>query len=431
MMLFCRRCLLLGLLLLCGNETVRAGDTVTYHARIKSILTRHCTPCHARGRIGPMPLTTYTEASAYGAMIARVTRDRRMPPWSAEEAGTQITRGHRLSDADVEALEAWVADGLREGKPSRVLVRPVPMPSTGTALKPTPSKAFADTSVRRFAMQQRYTLTGSHGDYGQVFVVPTGLEEDLWTDAIRFHPGNARIVQSVMVAVDTGGEGETLDLQTPEPGYPTFSAWNFQPAAPVWYTWMPDDAEQILPKGFLKRIPARSTLLFHVRYMAAPEITTAQSDSSWLEVHTAQRTPQTKEVTSRLVVHSGLLREPLRLGAGDRRQVLVNLPLESAMRIHSLMPFGQYACRSWEVSAVSADGEARTLLSIPDWNFYWRRRYALSQPFLLDAGTTLRALAYYDNTDANGALPILPPTLITAGEGKKREAFWLVAEVSE
>lgn len=418
---------LVVLLLFCGNSVARAGDTVTYHQHVKPLLTRHCTPCHARGRVGPMPLTTYTESSAYGAMIARVTRERRMPPWSADEVGTQVVHGHRLSEADIVVLEAWVADGLQEGKPQKV--------SHVAAVKPllpsAPGKAFTTPNIRRFAMAQRYTLDGSHSDYGRVFVVPTGLTEDLWVDAIRFRPGNARIVQSVMVAVDTSGDGATLDAQTPEPGYAAFSAWNFLPATPLWYAWMPDDAEQILSKGFLKKLPAHSTLLFHIRYMPAPETDGPQSDSSWLEVRTAQPMPATTEVYSRLIIHPGLLREPLYIGAGDRRQLLVNLRIDTATRIHSLMPFGQYACRSWEVSAVRTDGEAQLLLSIPDWNFNWRRRYALQQPVLMPAGTTFRALAFYDNTDANAALPILPPTPVTAGEGKKREAFWIVAEVSE
>ena len=66
-----------------------SAQDVTWSEDIAPILFDHCTSCHREGEIGPFPITSYEEATAYGGMIEYVTAIKYMPPCSPNQCDRQ------------------------------------------------------------------------------------------------------------------------------------------------------------------------------------------------------------------------------------------------------------------------------------------------------------------------------------------------------
>jgi hypothetical protein len=57
--------------------------------------------------------------------------------------------------------------------------------------------------------------------------------------------------------------------------------------------------------------------------------------------------------------------------------------------------------KSFEYNIVEPHGRIRTLLRVPNYNFYWQLSYREATPIPLKAGMRLQALARFDNSAAN------------------------------
>ena len=94
------------------------------------------------------------------------------------------------------------------------------------------------------------------------------------------------------------------------------------------------------------------------------------------------------------------------------------------VEIHGIMPMGQTALGSWDIYAVDSSTNQRyNLLRIPYWDAHWKKKYLLETPVQLSAGSKIFGVAYYNNTDGNNNLLILPPKKINYGEGQRDELF--------
>jgi hypothetical protein len=51
------------------------------------------------------------------------------------------------------------------------------------------------------------------------------------------------------------------------------------------------------------------------------------------------------------------------------------------------------------------DGREETLLHVPKYDFNWQRPYELAEPIKIPAGSTIKAIAVYDNSAANRMNP--------------------------
>jgi hypothetical protein len=61
--------------------------------------------------------------------------------------------------------------------------------------------------------------------------------------------------------------------------------------------------------------------------------------------------------------------------------------------------------KSFRYEAILPDGKVRILLDIPRYDFNWQLSYRLADPVPLPAGTTIRAIAHFDNSSGNPANP--------------------------
>ena len=85
----------------------KAPEKVTYEARVQSIISANCSPCHIPpGNKGD--LNTYATASAHiDDIIARIQKN-------PGERGFMPMRHPKLSDSTIQVFVQWKADGLLE-----------------------------------------------------------------------------------------------------------------------------------------------------------------------------------------------------------------------------------------------------------------------------------------------------------------------------
>jgi hypothetical protein len=143
-------CLLLLLILVFGGGLPSRAQ-VTWSGQVASIIYTHCTPCHRPGEIGPMPFTSYQEASAYASMIAFTTQARSMPPWQANPNYSHLLGERVLSTQEIQTIADWVQQGALRGNPAQEPA--LPQFPTGSQL------GLPDTVI---SMAQSYVHQGNN-----------------------------------------------------------------------------------------------------------------------------------------------------------------------------------------------------------------------------------------------------------------------------
>jgi hypothetical protein len=88
--------------------------------------------------------------------------------------------------------------------------------------------------------------------------------------------------------------------------------------------------------------------------------------------------------------------------------------------------------RSFRYEAAYPDGRTEVLLDVPRYDFAWQNRYVLAEPKRLPAGTVVRCIAVYDNSEDNPANPD-PGATVLAGRQSWDEMFngyfeWALAD---
>lgn len=403
------------LCLWCGNATI--SQTLDYHTNIKPIVQTHCLPCHTKAGIGAMPLTTCAEVKAYGKMVQYVTENRMMPPWKADANFSALKNANTLDDASIAAIKTWVDNGLPEGK---------------AAAEAKPSRPTSAANIARpdavMAMEKSFTIKDDYTERSQVFVLPVTVKKDEWVDAIEFVPGNRKLVKSCTVSVDTGQTGTEYDGNDLAYGYRSATGLGFVPYQHSWYQWTADEQATFHPPPYAKKLFAGSKLLLHITYKASKTI---QKDSSFLKLRFAKKAGPVKWIRSEVLFDtSHITNGPFLINPGDKRKFYAERAVKAPMEIHSLMPVGQVALGGWEIYAVDSASQQRiNLLKIPYWDAHWKKKYLLQNPVQLSAGSKIFGIAYYNNSEDNPNLTILPPKKIRHGHGQRDELFLVQFDV--
>src|SRR5207245_250489 len=101
--------------LLLAAAAINAPAVPVFTRDIAPILYRQCAACHHEGEVAPFPLISYDDAKKRARLIGQVTRARSMPPWKPAPGFNHFAGERRLSEAEIQTIQRWVATGAREG----------------------------------------------------------------------------------------------------------------------------------------------------------------------------------------------------------------------------------------------------------------------------------------------------------------------------
>lgn len=173
--------------------------SVTFADHVAPILQRSCQNCHRPGGGGPMSLMTYDEVRPWAPVIKYRTaiRDRMgaMPPFYAEKhiGITEFKDDYSLNDIDLALIQAWADNGAPRGNPEDEPPLLVFTDSNVWTIG-EPDLILRSADVSRPAVGPDW--------WGDIGLVPTGLTEDRYVQAIQ-----VREINDIPADEETGTVG--------------------------------------------------------------------------------------------------------------------------------------------------------------------------------------------------------------------------------
>ncbi|MEM7233870.1 MAG: redoxin domain-containing protein [Planctomycetota bacterium] len=346
--------------------------SVTYSKHIAPILNRSCVECHREGEIAPFPLTNYDEVAGWAETILEVIDDGRMPPWHANPAHGKFKNDSRLADADKKLIYSWVDDGTPEGNP-KDLPKP-PTFATGWRIdKP-------DAVIR---MPRAFEVPAEGTVPYQYFSVDPGWKEGRWVKVAEAIPDARSVVHHIILFFVPPGAERYRDqlvfqnmIASMAPGLP-----------PTRYV---DGAAKYVPKG--------SKLMFQMHY--TPD-GSKHKDQSHVGLIFAKDGEVKKEVRSRMAVNFRFRIPP----GADNHRVESGYRFGRDSQLISLLPHMHLRGKSFRYTAMYPTGKQEILLDVPKYDFNWQNVYTLAEPKKMPAGTVIRCVAHFDNSEGNLANP--------------------------
>jgi len=381
----------------------QSGDTPTFSRDVTPILFKNCVSCHRPGEMAPMSLLTYAQARPFARSIREKVELGTMPPWHAEAPAGTFLNERQLTSTEKGILVRWASNGAPEGDPKDM--PPVPSFPTGWTIG-TPDAIFT--------MAKPYDVPAS-GEIAYQFVqIPTNFTEDKWAQAIEIRPGVRSVVHHVLVfASEPGGTPRQQPfVQRPGGGNgrgaaqvaPALAAalrGRAQNAAtnrgPLIATTAPGTNAQLFQPGKAMRIKAGSILTLQIHYTATGK---AEKDSTSVGFIFAKEPPQ-QEVRSSAFINAQLT---IPAGATNHRVDSV-IDFNQDAHIVALFPHTHLRGKNWEYQLTYPDGREEVVLAVPRYDFNWQTYYQFAKPIAAPKGSTLRAIAHYDNSANNKANP--------------------------
>ena len=372
-------------------------DTVTFAADIAPILYTHCANCHRPEASAPFSLLTYGEVKSRAARVAEVTRSRYMPPWKPEPGYGDFADVRRLSQAQIELIQRWVAEGSLEGDPAAT--PPPPPPTDGWQLG-TPDLVVT--------MDRPFTVPGGGDDIYRHFVMPLPVPGTRFVKAWELRAGNSPALHHATMEIDRTGMSRHLEMQDPSPGYEGLVAHTTMAPDGYFLDWAPGHTPYRAPEGMAFPIEKDSDLvvMLHLRPTGKPEDVRISVGLYFSD------TPPT-----RVPALLRLTRQDLDIPAREPRYVVTNsftTPVD--LDVFTVQPHAHNLAREIEGFALLPDGTRKPLLYVRDWDFNWQGVYRYSSPVFLPAGTTVTGRWVFDNSDANPRNPNRPARQVTFGQ---------------
>ncbi len=385
-----------------------AQERRTFARDVAPILSKHCVTCHLPGETAPFSLLTFEDVRPRARRIADLTRSRAMPPWKPEPGHGHFQGERRMTDAEIEVIQDWVAGGMTRG--TNVDLPNPPKVSDSWRLG-TP-----DVVVQ---MAEPYVLPAQRRDVFRTFVIPIPVNAPVYVRAVEFLPGNARVVHHANIKVDRTRLSRRRDDDGPGPGYEGGGSREAKFPDGMFLGWTPGQSPRVSPEGMSWRLEPQSDLVVELHLMPgeAPE-----------PVRVSVGLFFTEERPSRTSYMLRLGRQDIDIAAGRRDYVNTDaytLPVDvDALAVQPHAHFLAKDVRAW---ATLPGGAIVPLIYIKDWSFHWQDVYTYAQPLVLPRGTVIEMRYTYDNSAANRANPNRPPRRVTFGQTSASEmgSLWL------
>ena len=317
---------------------VSPAESVTFNRDIAPIVYKACAPCHQPDGPAPFSLITYDEVRRHAAQIAAVTASRYMPPWKPEPGFGDFSGERRLSNAQVEVIARWVADGRLEGQRSDLPA--APHGSSGWQL------GAPDLVVTL----PEYTLRADGADVFRNFVVAVPGSGARYVRGMEFRPGS-RAVHHANIRVDATPASRRLDDADPEPGYEGMILHSADYPDGHFLGWTPGQAPPLAADDLSWRLDAGDDLVVQLHLQPTGKLERVRpSIGLYFTQQPPARTPA--------IVRLGRQNLDIPAGASDYRVTdAYLLPVDAEVR--AIQPHAHYRARSVSASAVLPDGTRR------------------------------------------------------------------------
>lgn len=373
----------------------------TFYKQVLPILQAHCQGCHRPGEIAPFPLVTYQEARPFAPAMEKAVHSKAMPPWFASSGMGHFSNDPSLSPQQIQTISAWAEAGAPAGNPDDA---------------PPPKQWARGWNIRQpdqvIAMPRPVSIP-AHGDVEYTYeIVPTGFLQDAWVQMSEIRPSSREHVHHAVVYVRPPG---SRWLRHAPAGTPfTASTLSDQQDrkdamwtdADILLVYAPGSSPDKWPASMAKLIPAGSDLVFQMHYTTNGH---PAQDQASIGLDIARTAPAQRVLTLQLTNDKFVIPPGV-----DNYRVEVHGTLPNEATLLSFFPHLHLRGKRFEYNIVHRDGSIETLLRV-NYNFFWQLSYRLATPRVLQAGTELQALAWFDNSKDNPHNPD-PDSAVTWGD---------------
>ncbi len=385
-----------------------------YTEHVKPILQSSCLPCHQKGGIGNINLSTYESTSAYGAMIEEVVATKYMPPWSIDRSHINYENDRRLSTAEIDVIRDWCANGMVKGQESNATSQVLKYPLTGGRISIPVSHNFKHYGV----WMEQY----------QNFILDLDNKESLHINALEFIPGNSKIVRAASFYLDQDRSStDSLDQWDPREGYTDFDGPGILEKHQLIANWEPDMGLITSSSNSVWTFGPHSRLIAHVVYAPSSK---QRLDNSLLHLHIAEKKSQHIILGRKLIADDNKINKEDKIAWNEMKTVIAIDTLQEDIMLRSIYPRQKLFTRSIELFVKNPqEGKTTLLLHIEDYNPHWNQEYILETPLWIPAGSTIHATYKIDNSLENPLNPFNKATELEFGSGMFRETLLIEATI--
>jgi len=406
-----------------------AKGTVEYHRDIQPMLYKHCAVCHQAKGVAPFSLADYEDATLWAETAIDLIERKIMPPGQAESDFPLADAPSTPTTGEIDLLRRWVSEGMPRGAP----------PAKSPELPPFDPEAESlgkpDLVLRPDGPM---TLAATGDDLYRFMVFKLNLDRELNLRALRFVPGNRKVVHHTLVWwADSASQariGSEKELQKAfllpgdqGPGYGQgpmlgkflkVDAKSLKPQFEQIGGYAPGHGCWKAPPGYAINIPAKTDLLVQFHYHRSGKV---ETDFSSVELYFAKGKIDADQGlrTTNINDERFLLMPP-----NQRRRTHCTWPVEDDCQLVTIAPHGHLLTVSQSLTLERPDGTRQNLLHFPNYDFNWQLGYSFRTPISVTKGSKIHVSAVMDNTSANPNNPNKPPQPVFMGESTKDEMVY-------
>jgi mono/diheme cytochrome c family protein len=397
-----------------------SAATPTFTKDIAPILYEKCATCHRPGEIAPMTLMTFEDARPWAKAIKAKVVSREMPPWGADHENTLKMRNDRsLSEAQIQAIAAWVDAGAPRGNPADL--PPAPKFAEGWTHGTEPDY------IIEMPLEVAIPAEGELSVLNFYSKVP--FDVDRFAQVVELRPGNRSVVHHAGIYFVDLPEGGTLDAEgrlTVAEGARRGGGREFGlPGSSKLLSFVPGRGVDVHRENIGKRIPAGKYINWQMHYNPTGKL---EKDRSRLGIW-FNKVPVTHEV---LIPQAG---DPLATTKGglslyraegkeveytadeasqQRNRRTPNIPpnvenwrltgitpVTEDITLYAMSPHMHLRGKSVKWVITYPDGREQTILNVPKFDFNWQINYELDEPLHIPAGSKISGIGVYDNSLKN------------------------------
>ena len=359
-----------------------SGD-VTWHKQVSRIMEAKCQLCHRPGQAGPFPLQTYEQVTLRKGMIRYVLENNIMPPWFAAGDTQRWVGDRHLAANDRKLLIDWIDAGAPKGD----------VKDAAIARKWESGWQLGEPDIVLTSPQTLHVP--AEGEIAYKYIsIPTDFAEDRWVQSIEVStdtPQNTHHIIIFILPPDSlqnqflPGVGEKRRLSRKEMHLLTlrgFFGGYVQGLPGVRYQ---EGAAKLLPKGW--------QLLMQIHHEANG---VAAQDKPRIGIQFSKQPP------SNIIETFAAANKDLNIPPGASNHIeTAEYKFDKDGQIFGLFPHTHLRGTAFRYELHQATGVKKILLDVPRYNPNWQLYYQFKEPIKVEAGSTLRASAEYDNSKEN------------------------------
>jgi len=146
-----------------------------------------------------------------------------------------------------------------------------------------------------------------------------------------------------------------------------------------------------------RKAPAGSELLFQIHYTKTGSV---ELDRTSVGLKFTKKPPE-KIVRARWVQNYYFT---IPAGAADH-EVTGCYTFDKDVHLYSYFPHMHLRGKDMTMTAIFPNGEKKTLLKVPRYDFNWQHTYLLKEPIAIPSGTRILVTAHFDNSKRNAFNP--------------------------